>query len=100
MIDLETFDTDEAIGMTRSSALAVGGGAVLALMVPRASLAKGHVAILNYGLTLEYLEAAFYTEAELAGKLTGELAFFAKIVGAHERNHVAALKGTLGSKAV
>jgi hypothetical protein len=34
------------------------------------------------------------------GALDGELALFAKVVGAHERAHVAALKQALGRKAV
>ena len=61
---------------------------------------KGDIAILNYALTLEYLEAAFYTEAERKGALRGELASFAIVVGGHERAHVKGLKAALGHKAV
>src|SRR4051794_11301973 len=112
------FDTDGAVAeaedaaVTRSSLMArgvalggglLGAGALMGLLAPRASaatLAKGDVAILNYALTLEYLEASFYTEAEQMGALSGELALFAQVVGAHERGHVAALKAVLGRKAV
>jgi hypothetical protein len=79
----------------------VGGGAVLgALAQPAAAATTNDVKIANFALTLEYLEAAFYTEAESMGALTGRTAAFAKVVGAHERQHVAALKKMLGSAAV
>ena len=61
---------------------------------------KQDVAILNYALTLEYLEAAFYTEAVAKGALSGDALAGAKIVKGHEVTHVKALKGVLGKKAV
>jgi hypothetical protein len=98
-----------AVGDTRAAFLAkaglLGGGlvGVSALGAPAlagAATKQSDVAILNYALTLEYLEAAFYTEAEAMGALDGELALFARVVGAHERAHVKALKAALGRKAV
>jgi hypothetical protein len=78
-----------------------GGSALLGLMADGAGAqSRSDVAILNYALTLEYLEAAFYTEAEKKGALKGELALFARVVGQHERAHVEALKGVLGRRAV
>jgi hypothetical protein len=106
----ETMDTVQ--GDTRAAFLAkagflggglLGGGALLTLMEDEA-LAQGlrstDVSILNYALTLEYLEAAFYTEAVRKGALNGELALFARVAGGHERAHVAALKQVLGRRAV
>src|SRR4051794_37737400 len=116
-LQIEAIDADGAIretaaaaaGDTRAGFLAkaglLGGGlvGVSALGAPAlagAATRKSDVAILYYALTLEYLEAAFYTEAEAMGALDGELALFARVVGAHERAHVKALKAALGRKAV
>ncbi len=60
----------------------------------------GDIDILNYALTLEYLEAAFYKEALAKGALSGATKKYATVVAADEAAHVKALKGALGSKAV
>lgn len=85
---------------------AIGGGAVLgALSVAgtpafAAGVSKVDRSILNYALSLEYLQAAFYTEAERRKTLRGETARQARTVGAHERAHVTALKRALGRDAI
>jgi Ferritin-like domain len=55
--------------------------------------------ILNFALLLEYMESAFFTEASVSGKLSGELLEFTEIVRGHERAHVAFLRDALGRKA-
>jgi Ferritin-like domain len=55
--------------------------------------------IFKFALLLEYLQAAFYTEATRSGALRGELQAFAVTVGGHERAHVAFLRSALGAAA-
>jgi Ferritin-like domain len=81
---------DSRAGFLTKAALAtgglIGGGAVLgALASPAAAATKNDVAIANFALTLEYLEAEFYTEAVRRGALRGRTLRFARVVGAHER---------------
>jgi hypothetical protein len=90
---------------------AIGGGALLAALTPAgamaagkgrppASFGKGDIGILNYALTLEYLEAAFYNEATKNKVASGaQESAFLKRVTADENAHVAFLKKALGSKA-
>ena len=84
--------------------LAVGaaGASLLADAAPAAAATPGHedVDILNYALGLEYIQAAFYTEADRLGALHGALAEQARIVGGHERAHVAAFRKVLGAEAI
>jgi Ferritin-like domain len=83
---------------------AVGIGTALCASAQRARAAGGlstsDISILNYALVLEYLQAAFYTEAERSGALTGKAAQAARVVGATERAHVEAFLKLLGSQAV
>ena len=67
-------------GILALAGVGLGGAGVGGLALAQGS-AKGDVKILNYALTLEYLEAAFYAEAISAGKLTGIAARFARVVG-------------------
>jgi Ferritin-like domain len=81
-----------------------GGAAILLGRASSAAAAGGlpasDIGILNYALVLEYLQAAFYTEAERNGALKGKAAQAATVVGATERAHVKAFRKLLGSQAV
>jgi hypothetical protein len=126
-INLEAIDIDgairegaeEAAGDTRMSFLrkgaiaggaALSGGAILGALIPEVALAggrppaklgKGDIGILNFALTLEYLERAFYNEATAKGAITDPKTLtFLKVVTHDERKHVAFLKKALGSLAV
>lgn len=63
----------------------------------------GDVGILNFALTLEYLEATFYKEALSRAKAKGDLKQLIQLIGKDEQQHVDALAGTikkLGGKPV
>lgn len=92
-------------GTTRAAFLrrcAIGSGALLAAAATpaSASVPRDHdVPIIQFALTLEYLQRAFYAEVVRNNVLTGALADQARVVGGHERSHVTALRHVLGAKA-
>ena len=106
--DLRTLDTDGALeeahaGLTRAGFIvgsALGGLALVASPAHAAGIPASDREVLNYALVLEYLQAAFYTEAERAGALKGRTAKAARDVGGVERAHVKAFKDLLGKQAV
>ena len=125
-LNLEVVDADGAIreaaetagfdraDLLKKGALAGGGlvagsaifgtflaGAEAAISTTRRSKAND-VRILNYALTLELLEAAFYKQA-VANAAYGNdanLKRFAEVVARHEAAHVTFLRKALGSKAI
>ena len=90
----------EVTGMTRSSFLvrgAIAAGAVYgtSTVTPFVSRAMaqggGDADILNFALTLEYLEAAFYAEGVKSAGLSGDNLALAKEIQSNEDEHVSAL---------
>jgi hypothetical protein len=111
---------DSRRGFLRKAGLAggamLGGGALIGALTPAGAAAagkgrppakfgKGDIGILNYALTLEYLEAAFYTEASANNARksflsTAQEQAFLKQTTADENAHVKFLKKALGKRAV
>ena len=58
---------------------------------PLAQYGPGDIGVLNYALSLEHLEVAFYRAAVASGKLTGKTLALARQLGAEEQRHVTAL---------
>lgn len=56
---------------------------------------QGDIDILNFALTLEYLEADFYDQAVKNVDLDSELKSLAEEIGSNEQDHVDALAGTI-----
>src|ERR1700760_3088687 len=84
---------------------AVYGTFMVAPFVRSAFAASGtsDVDILNFALTLEYLESSFYEEAMKRVKATGELKKLLPMLASDEKQHVEALEGPikkLGGKPV
>jgi rubrerythrin len=89
-------------------ALAAGAIYGMAMVSPfvRKALAmseSGDIGILNFALTLEYLESTFYKEAKTRAKPSGELKSLVDLIASDEQQHVEALTATikqLGGKPV
>lgn len=60
-----------------------------------AASSTGDLGILNYALTLEYLEAEFYKQGIAAGKLSGRELDLITPIEAHEQAHVQAITATV-----
>jgi len=76
----------------------VGGSLAAALPISNAFAAsafgEGDLGILNYALTLEYLEADFYKQG-VAANILGDDAKYVTPIAAHEQAHVDALTATV-----
>lgn len=125
LITLDVLDKDGAIresadaaGATRGDFLKrtglagagfVAGGVLFNGLISPADAAistrrkskRNDVKILQYALTLEFLESEFYKAANASGAITDPLVQrFAQITGQHEADHVKTLRAVLGAAAV
>ena len=101
MVDEPTFSRAQLL----HGGLLAGGGIVVAGVLlgeppaPAESSPEQDAEILGFVLRLERLQEAFYAEAVRRGRITGEAREFARVVGNHERAHVAFIEKALGGAA-
>jgi rubrerythrin len=103
--DGEDLSRSEVILKGALAAGAVYGALSVAPFVGRALAMSegGDIGILNFALTLEYLESTFYKEAKRRAGASGELRGLIDLIGRDEDEHVGALTETikkLGGKPV
>jgi hypothetical protein len=97
----------ETLGPTRGELLigalgaaTVWAGASAASADAAAGLTHNDTRILRFDLQLEYLQATMYTQALRIGHLRPAVRGPARVIGAHEWAHAAAIKKILGPAAV
>jgi hypothetical protein len=85
--DEEDEDTSASSTTTTESSMGAGDD-------PLADFGEGDLGIVNYALTLEYLETAFYNDVAKSGLFKGDDLAMIKEIGSHEQQHVDALIAT------
>ncbi len=76
---------------TKTTSTAAQAGAPSTTTAAGTSATTGDLAIVNYALTLEYLEDQFYAKVNASGLFSGTTLATLKVFGAEEAEHVAAL---------
>jgi rubrerythrin len=78
-----------------SSSSSTKSAATATAATTTASSSTGDVSILNYALTLEYLESEFYSKVIAANLFTGKVGELLQKFGSQEDSHVTALKAAV-----
>jgi rubrerythrin len=84
-----------ACGSSSSSSTSSPATTATTASTATTSSGTGDLAILNYALTLEYLETEFYSKVISASLFSGKVGSLLKDFGAQEASHVAALKAAV-----
>jgi rubrerythrin len=84
-----------ACGSSNKAGTTATSAAVPATTTSSSSAGTGDLAILNYALTLEYLETEFYEKVVASGFFSGKVGSLIKDFGHQEMTHVEALKGAV-----
>jgi hypothetical protein len=96
----------EVTGTTRAAFLAratfaagalVGAGSLSPFVTGALAKGGGDLDILNYALTLEYLESAFYEQAVARVSMSQDVSDLAKEIRDNEAEHVSALRAAIAS---
>jgi hypothetical protein len=94
-IDQETRRSFLDRGAALAASAIAGQAAVAAQAATARAATRVEIGILQFDLLLEYLQASLYTEAERLGVLGSTTLAWARVVGAHERAHVRAIRALL-----
>ena len=102
-VEIEPVSRSDVLMKGALAAGAVYGLGMVGPFLKQALAGSTDVDILNYALTLEYLESAFYREAKSRVKGSGQLMSLIDLLSSDEDQHVAALTASikqLGGKPV
>ncbi len=96
-VEVESLNRGTLLVRAALAAGALYGATAVTPLVRRAFAqgSMGDIEILNFALTLEYLEATFYKEAAAVKGLSKEVAEYVKTFGDEEQEHVDALVATI-----
>jgi hypothetical protein len=85
--------SSSSAGSATTGGAATTGSATTGTSTGSGPSPAGDLAIVNYALTLEYLEDEFYSKVVASGLFTGSTLSTLKTFGAEEHQHVLALEG-------